>query len=197
MRSWLAMKKALTAMDLVMRQWARVLGLDECGVMVLMLMGGGAQVAACDLAKECGRARQQVQRSLRLMQHRGWVEPAAMSAKGRVQAWALTGRGQLLWCCLDSATVLWSELFERHVELAQVTASLEQMVGTMVNRPCADGWGLLVPSALREELMRGQLAMEEALLAEREVAEPTHPGPPHWTAEEYAQVERSWAALWR
>lgn len=209
MSSWLAMRQALTAMDLVIRGWARDLDLDECGVMILMLLGERKHDPACNLAYRSGRARQQVQRSLMMMQRRALVEPMVISARGRVQAWRLTERGLRMWELLERAMREWEAELEHRVDVAELTASLQRVVQVIVNRPGGDGWrrGLTVPLELRLEPTRMRASMEEGLLEPAPSAEPSLPlddehrecirGNPKWTEAERQSVADAWAALWR
>lgn len=210
MSAWLAMKQALTAMDLVTRGWARDLDLDECGVMVLMLLGERGHDPACNLAYRSGRARQQVQRSLGMMRRRGLVTPLVVSARGRVQAWKLTERGLTMWGLLEQAMQAWDEDLERRVNVAELTAELQRVVSVIVNRPGGDGWrrGLLVPYELRRASIRTRASMEEGLLDQTPPAAETSlpleaghhesiSGNPNWTDAERESVARAWRALWR
>jgi hypothetical protein len=103
----MAAKRTLTAMDLVTRSWARQLGLDECGVMVLILLGHRESLPACELAVQTGRARQQVQRSLQLMEKLSLVCPAELSRHGRTVAWMLTELGLEYWRALEPVLYEW------------------------------------------------------------------------------------------
>lgn len=188
MSTWLAAKQALTAMDRVMRGWARDLGLDECGVMVLLLLRVRGPCPAWQLALLCGRVRQQVHRSLRMMERRGLVEGRDLSARGRVQQWALTERGRDLGEILEGAMAIWDRLLGSTVELPTVVRALERMVETMVNGPSADGWRLLVPDELRREPIwfRASLSPEDREAA-RERAR---------RAKE-DEIAQAWNALWK
>ncbi|MDP2276141.1 MAG: MarR family winged helix-turn-helix transcriptional regulator [Archangium sp.] len=166
MGSWLAMMQALTAMSLVTRGWARDLDLDECGVMVLMLLAQRGHDPECNLALRSGRARQQVHRSLRMMQQRGLVAPSVTSVRGRAQAWTLTERGWRMWGLLERSVVAWEEEMARWLEVPELTRMLQKLVMTAVNRPGGDGWrrGLMVPHDLRVDPVRARAEMEEGLL---------------------------------
>ena len=155
----MAVKQGLTAMDLVTRSWAKELGLDECGVMVLCLLGEQPHRAASNLALHCGRARQQVHRALVDMRRKALVRPSAVSARGRIEAWSLTDRGEQLWTCLERGLQLWDHELGEIVELPELIASLQRIAEVIVNRPGADGWGrgLLVPQDLRSMPMWADL----------------------------------------
>lgn len=196
--TWLAVKQALTAMDLVMKQWAADLELDECGVMVLLLLGQRERCPACELALRSGRARQQVQRTLKNLQGRGVVAPVEVSSRGRVQAWSLTAAGRALLDCVERGARVWEEVLGSVVDLASMTADLERTAEVIVNRPGADGWrkGLLVPMELRAESMRSQ-ALMEGLVQEAGAPVVTRVPRESERADEWAEVERAWFALWR
>lgn len=164
----MAAKKTLTAMDLVTRAWGRQLGLDECGVMVLILLGN-RDSSACDLAVATGRARQQVQRSLKMMQARELVCPAELSAQGRAVGWRLTELGVQYWQALEPALYEWDEVLAAELDVLELRRLLNRTAEVMVNRRSADGWrrALLVPSGQR---LCPILARLELAQAEREDA---------------------------
>lgn len=190
MGTWLAAKQALTAMDRVTRGWAQDLGLDECGVMVVMLLGEHGPRAGSDLALLSGRLRQQVQRSLGALKLQGMVAPSLVSGSGRVHQWALTDRGRALWGILESAMKIWEEILSREAELPAVVLALQRMVEIMVNRPSADGWRLLVP----DELRRDPIGCQAVRMAQAEDREAVRERARQKGEEEIA---RAWAALWR
>lgn len=150
MNEWIALKQALTAVDVVMRQWARELGLDGAELMVVLLLGEKRARAAADLAYFSGRVRQSVQRTLEGLMRAGLVRPAARS-HDRVQAWELTEDGLEVLARLRARTEVWRELISSRVVLADLVQSLRWTVEAMVNRPSADGWGLLVPDVVRKD----------------------------------------------
>lgn len=195
MGSWLAMKQALTAVDLVMREWGRELELDECGVMILMLLGERERRPACDLGIQTGRARPQVQRSLNGMQRRGLVSPAVRSRDGRVYAWSLTDQGRHLWACLDRGVRSWEASLAGIIELPLMVEALRRIVRLMVNRPAENGWvnGLLIPMELRAESMRSEARMEGLLPEAPARVEPGGAA----EALEHDAVVRAWLELWR
>ena len=165
MSTWLAMKQALTVVDFVTRKWARDLDLDECGVVVLMLLAQRGERPSHELAFYCGRSRQQVQRSLRHLEARGLVVPLWFSRAGRVKAWGLTQRGQATWQVLERAVIAWDEELERKLDVAELKAMLQRIVELAVNRPGGDGWrrGLIVPHELLFDPIRPRAAMEGLL----------------------------------
>ena len=56
------------------------------------------------------------------------------------------------------------------VDLPATVAALGRVVETMVNRPSADGWGMLVPDELRKESIADHFALSTASV--EEVASP-------------------------
>ena len=156
------MKQALTAIDRVTRQWARELRLDECALMVLMMLGSWPNSSAAELARKSGRTRQQVQRSLGAMVRRGMVVPTARTKKGRVQGWTLTEHGVAFFRSLERAVLTWEEVLGSRVDLPATVAALGRVVKTMLNRPRADGWGMIVPDELRKESIADHFALSTA-----------------------------------
>lgn len=144
-------KKMLTAMDLVTRSWGRELGLDECGVMVLILLGDNGPTKACDLAVRSGRARQQVQRSLKMMQARELICPSEHDERGRTAEWKLTELGEDYWKALEPALYEWDLVLMEQLDVIELANLLRRAAKVMVNRRSADGWrrGLLNPTNLR------------------------------------------------
>lgn len=189
----MAAKQALTAIDQVTRGWGRELGLDESGVMVLMLMGERGELPEWELAKLCGRKRQQVHRSLKRMERRELLRPAERSRKGRATRWTFTDRGIELWRCLERAVAAWEATLAWRYDVGELRKTLESIAELAVNRPGADGWGLLVPNELRLDPIRTR-AEEAGLLEPRPPAEVNSNG---LTREEFESAERAWMALWR
>ena len=103
MNSWFVIKQALTAMDRVTRQWGRELRVDE-------MLGSWPTSSAAELARSCGRSRQQVQRSLGAMARRGMVQPTARTKKGRAKGWTLTEHGVAFSRALARAVAIWKEV---------------------------------------------------------------------------------------
>lgn len=195
MNFWMAMKAALTVMDLVTREWARQLEVDECGVMVLMQLGYRQSSSAAKLGFFCGRVRQQVQRSLQLLRKAGLVEPATVSGTGCTTAWTLTQKGKTRARALERAVRAWEEELGRVIEVPQLTESLVRVAEAAVNRPGANGWrrGLLIPHELKKVPLWFEVSMQEELLD----SEPTPSSPDEASAErERARVQREWDAMW-
>jgi DNA-binding MarR family transcriptional regulator len=151
MSVWMEAKKLLTAMDLVTRSWGRQLGLDECGVMVLILLGEDGPTRACDLAALCGRARQQVHRSLTMMKARDLVRPSEQDVHGRTVEWSLTDEGADHWKALEPALYEWDLVLMEQLDVVEFASLLRRARKVMVNRRSIDGWrrGLLNPTNLR------------------------------------------------
>jgi DNA-binding MarR family transcriptional regulator len=151
MSVWMEAKKVLTAMDLVTRSWGRQLGLDECGVMVLILLGERGPSKACDLAVQSGRARQQVQRSLKMMKACELVCPSEQDERGRTAEWRLTELGEDHWKALEPALYEWDLVLMEQLDVVELASLLRRAAKVMINRRSADGWrrGLLTPTALR------------------------------------------------
>jgi DNA-binding MarR family transcriptional regulator len=173
MNVWMDLKRALTVMDYATRSWGRELGLDECGVMVLSLLGEEGRALEWQLGMKCGRARQQVHRSLCLMKKRGLVKPD-VSERGRNKPWALTEKGQKLWECLSRGIREWQGLLEERIDVAQLKSELQQIVTIFLNRPRADGgWrrALCVPPELLKMPMRVEAEAEGLLVSETEAPE--------------------------
>ena len=198
MSVWMSMKAALTVMDMVTRSWARQLQIDECGVMVLMQLGVRQRRSAAKLALYCGRPRQQVQRSLAILQAAGMVEAATVSARGCTTSWTLTEKGQRRWKSLQRAVRAWEESFERAIDLPLLSQMLGRVAEASVNRPGADGWrkGLIQPHELKIVPLWFQVEMEDELLARAPV-----PPVPADEDEERAERERErgkreWGAMW-
>ena len=169
MSFWLEAKRMLTAMDLVTRSWGRELGLDECGVMVLILLGDRGPSKACDLAVQSGRARQQVQRSLKMMQARELVRPSEHDERGRTVEWRLTEFGEDHWKALEPALYEWDLVLMEQLDVVELASLLRRATKVMVNRRSADGWGrgLMNPTNLRLCPIGARL---EFALDEREAA---------------------------
>ena len=199
MNSWFVIKQALTAMDRVTRQWGRELRVDECGLMVLAMLGSWPISSAAELARTCGRSRQQVQRSLGAMARRGMVQPTARTKKGRAKGWTLSEHGVAFSRALSRAVAIWEEVLGSRVDLPATVDALGRVVKTMVNRPSADGWRMLVPDELRKESITAHFVLSTGAVVE-EVAEAESTaaiGPAGWTAKETARVHETWGALWR
>ena len=196
MGSWLAMMQALTTMSLVTRGWARDLDLDECGVMVLMLLAQRGHDPECNLALRTGRARQQVHRSLRMMQRRELVAPSVTSVRGRVQGWTLTERGWRMWGLLERSVVAWEEEMARWLEIPELTRMLQRLVMIAVNRPGGDGWrrGLIVPHDLRVDPVRARAEMDEGLLDPLPMPQPNvFLAPEHHGSTGFNEFLESWS----
>lgn len=199
MNIWMSMKAALTVMDLVTRGWARQLGLDECGLMVLMLLSQTEEPRpGAELALLCGRARQQVHRSLLAMHELKLVRPAAVSHRGFTTAWALTAKGKFRAGCLARAIRAWEETLERNIDVPQLTEALGRVVETAVNRPGGDGWrkGLLIPHDLKIVPLWFEVEMEEGLLEEELVEPPIEEDDPSREERVRERAARGWNAMW-
>jgi DNA-binding MarR family transcriptional regulator len=156
MNPLLEVKRSLTVLDLVFRDWARELALDECGVMVVLLLAEQPNLGASDLALRCGRARQQAHRSLLLLESQGRVECTSRSPKGRIAGWALTEDGLAVVRCLHDGLTAWNEELSRKLDLNSLAEVLNDIVVFALNRKSANGWihGLFIPRELRKETMR-------------------------------------------
>ena len=199
MSIWLAAKQTVTAMDLVMRQWARALELDESGLIVLLLLGARSPQPAHELAFLCGRPRQQIHRSLRVMRRRGLVTPASFSSRGLVSSWDLTERGRALWSCLEPAMEEWDQMFDDRFEVSVLTEAFRRITELIVNRPFGNGWkrGLMVPDRLRRVSLESRAAVELALLEEKVELRARGEARDSKAAEEHAAAARAWQMLWR
>ena len=146
----MAIRQALTAMDGVARENARVVGLQGADVLVVLLLGQRESFAASSLALHTGRTRQQVQRSLEALRKKGLVHTGRLPS-GRVAAWALTDAGVSVKDRLEARLGAYEEILGGHADLSRVAESLERMVESLVNRPSSSGWrrGLLVPHVAR------------------------------------------------
>ncbi len=202
MNVWMELKRVLTVMDHVTRNWGRELHLDECTVMVLALLGEGGSSPEWSLAAKCGRARPQVHRALRTLKERQYATPIVSS--GRTQAWSLTDRGRQLWRCLDRGIREFEAGLEAKVNLPTLKDELQRIVKNLLNRPHASGgwrFGLSVPLELLKLPLRMEASVEGLLDAEPEVVPgegasapteddwlPASPGlwgpPEEWTPEE-------------
>lgn len=151
MDEWIALKQALTAVDVVMRRWARELGVDGADLTVLLMLGKRKTRAVSDIAYFIGRHRQQVQRTMEGLARRGLVEAVVRDATRRTQAWSLTPEGQRLLERLQARTEVWRGLISSRVDLGELIRWLEWTVEAMVNQPSADGWGLTVPDVVRRD----------------------------------------------
>lgn len=212
MNVWLELKRALTVMDVATRNWGRELGLDECGAMVLALLGEEGPALEWELAMKCGRARQQVHRSLGVMKKRRLVEPE-LAVPGRNKPWQLTPTGRELWRCLDRGIREWQRELEAKMELAELRSGLQRIVEIFLNRPRVNGgWrrALSVPVELLKmpihvhAEVEGLLEVPEMTLApeapsepEPEILSPPGWGPPDcWTPQERAFIAQYWRSLW-
>ena len=198
MNVWIAMKGALTVMDLVTRGWARQLEIDECGVMVLMRLGFLESASAAKLALLCGRVRQQVQRSLGILAKAGLAEPCAVSDRGLASAWSLTEKGKRRWRSLSRAVRAWEEELERAIDVPQLTEALGRVVEMAVNRPSADGWrkGLIEPHELKKVPLGYAISIEDELL-EMSATEGSIDGDEMARRDrERERAEREWHSMW-
>jgi len=154
----LEVKRSLTVLDLVFRDWGRELALDECGVMVVLLLDAQPNLGASDLAVRCGRSRQQVHRSLLQLEAQGRVECTSRSAKGLIAGWALTEDGLAAVRCLRDGVAAWNEELSRKIDLSALAEVLNDIVVFALNRKSSKGWvhGLFVPRELRKETMRAR-----------------------------------------
>ncbi len=204
------MKRALTVMDQATRSWGRELGLDECGVMVLSLLGEEGPALEWELGMRCGRARQQVHRSLGIMKKRGLVRPD-VTVPDRNKPWMLTETGQELWCCLARGIREWQGLIEARMAVSELKSTLQGVVEIFLNRPRANGgWrrALCVPPELlkmsigTDASMQGLLDVETPEEQVETVDEPkllSLPGwgpPSEWTPVEREFVAQCWREIW-
>jgi DNA-binding MarR family transcriptional regulator len=198
-------KRSLTLLDLVFREWARLLGLDECAVMLVLLLSELGDRSAAELATRCGRRRQQVRRSLLMLERQGRVEVSHLSATGRAHGWSLTEAGIATARCLNEGVAAWTDQLDREVDLGTVASSLERIVALALNRKTSNGWaqGLCEPRELRADSMRNR-AEAAGVIAERDsppdLREPATDPPPRpnntFTDEERARIDEAWRALW-
>lgn len=141
MRTWMAMRQAMAALDLVMRVWARQLRLSAGELMVIMLLGDQPRRCCAELALLSGRRRQQTQRTLAALHRRGFVQPARTNKKGRVQAWELTAHGRTCLERLEARVRDWDDLLSRRLDLEHLTANLQRTVEVIVRYPTGgNGW---------------------------------------------------------
>ncbi len=207
MRSWVAVRQALSGMDIVMRAWARQLKLDGCEVMAVMLLAQRTGQSASEVALFSGRARQHAQRTLCELGRRGFVERLRVSPSGKVMAWSLTPAGEALARRLEVRLLAWEEILASRVDLPEVLASLERMTESLVNRPSADGWarGLMIPQEARRDSqwdLPGELrtASHPAGVSGRIPIgdKPEDEAPPaSKRARDQAALAATWDALWR
>ncbi len=200
------LKQALSAVDLVMRELARQLELDETGVMVLALLARDGHCGASDLAYLCGRARQQVHRSLLGLEQVGLVEPTHLSPERRVLSWGLTEPGLERWRLLEHGLRAWEPLLSDPLQVPELQFALRKITQIIVNRPSSDGWkqGLLVPTELRKVPLRTRALMEADAKGDQAVPETDVPREPRrgratcrdedLTDEDLAE---QWRAMWR
>jgi hypothetical protein len=146
----MAIRQALTAMDGVVRENARVVGLEGADVLMVLLLGQRESFAGSSLALFTGRTRQQVQRSLMVLRKKGLVRACRMPS-GRAIAWALTDAGVTVKDRLEARFDAWEEILGGQADLPKVAEALECMVESLVNRPSSFGWrgGLQVPHVSR------------------------------------------------
>jgi DNA-binding MarR family transcriptional regulator len=209
MNVWMELKRALTVMDHVTRNWGRELQLDECAVMVLALLGEGGPSPLWSLAAKCGRARPQVHRALRVLADRDYAAPLVLS--GRARSWELTDRGRELWRCLNRGIGEFEAELQARIDLATLKTEFQRIVQILLNRPRANGgwrFGLYVPIELLKLPLRTEASVE-GLLGRKEKeaeagvpieteAEWLPPSPGLWgPPEEWTPAEREFLAFCR
>ena len=90
--------------------------------------------------------------------------------KGRAKGWTLTEHGVAFSRALSRAIAIWEEVLGSRVDLPATVDALGRVVKTMVNRPSADGWRMLVPDELRKESITAHFVLSTGAVVE-EVAE--------------------------
>jgi DNA-binding MarR family transcriptional regulator len=165
MHTWLAIKQALTAMDAVVRLWARELGLEGSEILILSLLLEKSPTSASELALFSGKPRQIAQRTLTQLERRGLVTPARVSPDRKVQSWSLTPTARSVMERLSARLGAWEEIIGSKVDLPEVESSLRRMVESLVNQPTPNGWsnGLTVPHVSRKDPQWDQPTRETSL----------------------------------
>jgi DNA-binding MarR family transcriptional regulator len=169
MNLWLETRRALAAMDTVMKAWGAGLELNVAEVMVLMLLKQHPGIRCSQLATLTGRQRQNLQVTMQHLELRGAVRPAHMTRALKVQAWALTPAGEDLVAQLAERMHLWERMLGGREVLSQITEGLQRLARALVHHPGGGaGWrrGLAVPEELRrypdwkDEALKAQVTRE-------------------------------------
>lgn len=138
MDTWVVMARALLAVEVLQRRWARELGLDGGAAFVVLVLRHNAMSCA-SIAVECGRQRQHVQRTLRTLEASGLVEVSSRAADGRVNTWRLSGDGEEVARRLDARSRAWAQMLEP-AGLRELERGLVRLTAALVNRPLNNGW---------------------------------------------------------
>lgn len=161
--------QALTAIELMFKRVAREVGLAPLDTWVLLVASVAAEpVSGAWLARQTGRARQQVQRSLEALAVRNLV---ARSVGGDAPAvrWEVTVLGRRVVRLLDVTAQGWLLGATRRVDFEVLAQTLERLVNSIVNRQ-PNGWRHGISreaSAEGGELQMLAADLAEALDAER------------------------------
>jgi len=196
-------KRSLTLLDLVFHAWARELGIDDCSVTLILLLAEEGDLSAAELAVRCGRARQQVRRSLLQLEAQGRVEVSHLAVDGRVEGWSLTEPGMATAHCLDQGVAVWSKELGTQIDLVALSATLAQVVRFALNARTSNGWArrLYVPRDLRAVTMRNRAEFAGIARPRAPPRDPRAPAPEvetndGFTEEDHARIAAAWRALW-
>ena len=139
MEHFLRVFQALTAIEAMMKRVAREAGLKAHDAWVMLLCGTVAEpVTGAWLARQTGRSRQHVQRSVEELERRGLLV-SLPGPRGRTAGWELTPHGRRAAEILDALTASWMTGVTKRVDLEVLGDTLERMVQELIfKRP--DGW---------------------------------------------------------
>jgi DNA-binding MarR family transcriptional regulator len=139
MEHFLRVFQALTATEAMIKRVAREAGLKAHDAWVMLLCGTVAEpVTGAWLARQTGRSRQHVQRSVEELERRGLLV-SLPGPRGRTAGWELTPHGRRAAELLDAMTASWMTGVTRQVDLEALADTLERVVQVLIfQRP--DGW---------------------------------------------------------
>lgn len=139
MEHFIRVWQALTAIELMFKRVARDVGLAPLDTWVLIVASVAAEpVSGAWLARQTGRARQQVQRSLEALARRKLVV-RSIGADAQAVGWELTDLGRRVVRLVDVTAQGWLLGTTRNVDLEALGATLERLVNSMVNL-ASNGW---------------------------------------------------------
>lgn len=160
--------QALTAIELMFKRVARDVELAPLDTWVLVVAAvAGEPVSGAWLARQTGRARQQVHRSLEALALRKLVARSDV-ADAQAVRWEVTPLGKRVVRLVDVIAQGWLLGATRRVDLEALGDTLERLVISIVNRD-TDGWRRGLSREVSAE--GGELQMVAEDLADELVAE--------------------------